>query len=117
LKSQEHAVASAYRYLFKPNLGTRFAVLLGYLFPPFQMLPIRANLEIKKARKVIQDTALHMIHVKQAQGNDKEGRGERDILGVILEENRTNLENGTPADALNEYEMVNQIMTFLAAGY
>ena len=57
-----------------------------------------------------------MIRLKQAQVRDKEGRGERDIVGVMIEENRRNRENGLPHDALAEDEMVNQIMTFLAAG-
>ena len=35
----------------------------------------------------------------------------------MIEENRQSRENGMPMDALNEEEMVNQIMTFLAAGY
>ncbi len=58
-----------------------------------------------------------MIRLKQEQVKDKEGRGERDIVGVMIEENRRNRENGLPHDALTEDEMVNQIMTFLAAGY
>ena len=57
-----------------------------------------------------------MIRLKQEQVKDKEGRGERDIVGVMIEENRRNRENGLPHDALTEDEMVNQIMTFLAAG-
>jgi len=48
---------------------------------------------------------------------DKEYRGERDILEVMIEENRKNRENGISHDALSEEEMVNQIMTFLAAGF
>ena len=58
-----------------------------------------------------------MIRAKQEQGIDKEGRGERDILGVMIEENRKNRELGMGQDVLSEDEMVNQIMTFLAAGY
>jgi len=58
-----------------------------------------------------------LIRAKQEQGTDKEGRGERDILGVMIEENRKNRELGMDHDVLSEDEMVNQIMTFLAAGY
>jgi cytochrome P450 len=35
----------------------------------------------------------------------------------MIEENRKNRENGMSHDALSEDEMVNQIMTFLAAGF
>jgi cytochrome P450 len=80
-------------------------------------LPLPSNIAVKKARKTIRDTALLMIRFKQQQGMDKEGRGERDIVGVMIEENRKNRENGMSHDALSEDEMVNQIMTFLAAGF
>ena len=79
-------------------------------------MPVRANVALEKARKTIRDTALSMIHLKEGQDTDKEGRGHRDIVGVMIEENRKNREMGTPQDALGEEEMVNQIMTFLAAG-
>jgi cytochrome P450 len=58
-----------------------------------------------------------MIRFKQEQGIHNEGRGERDIVGVMIEENRKNRENGMPHYALTEDEIVNQIMTFLAAGF
>lgn len=92
-------------------------VLLGYLFPPFKYLPVPPNVALNKARKTIRDTALSMIHLKEGQESDKEGRGHRDIVGVMIEENRKNRERGTPQDALSEDEMVNQIMTFLAGGF
>jgi hypothetical protein len=90
---------------------------MGYLLPPFKLLPLSVNRRLENARKTIQDTALSMIRAKQAAEDDKQGRGERDILGVMIEENRNNLEMGALNDALNEMEMVNQIMTFLAAGF
>ena len=91
-------------------------VLLGYLFPFFKYIPVPANVALEKARKTIRDTALSMIRLKEGQDADKEGRGHRDIVGVMIEENRKNREMGASQDALTEDEMVNQIMTFLAAG-
>lgn len=81
------------------------------------MLHLPPAVAIENARKAIRDTALSVIRLKQQQGADKEGRGERDIAGVMIEENRKNREAGTPQDAFSEDEMVNQIMTFLAAGF
>ena len=92
-------------------------ILLNYMFPPLKYLPIRPNVQLQNARKTIRDTALSMIRLKQEQGTDKEGRGERDILGVMIEENRKSRENGKDMDALSEDEMVDQIMTFLTAGH
>ena len=117
LTSEDQEIPSTYRKLFQPDAATRIAILLRGIFPPFKYLPLRANVELDKARKTIRDTALSMIRLKLAQGKDTEGRGERDILGVMIEENRKNRENGLAHDALSEEEMVNQVMTFLAAGY
>ena len=117
LTSEDQEISSTYRKLFQPDAATRISILLRGIFPPFKYLPLRANVELYKARKTIRDTALSMIRLKQAQGKDTEGRGERDILGVMIEENRKNRESGLAHDALSEEEMVNQVMTFLAAGY
>jgi cytochrome P450 len=92
-------------------------VLLNYMIPLFKYVPLGPNLKLQNARKTIRDTAISMIRSKQAQGSDKEGRGERDILGVMIEENRQSRESGRPMDALSDDEMVDQIMTFLAAGH
>lgn len=110
-------VALTYRRLFQQNSATRLAVLFGYLFPPFKLLLLPANRELEKARKTLQDIALNMIRVKQGQRVDKERQGERDIVGVVIEENRKNRGNRIPHDVLTEEEMVNQIMTFLAAWF
>lgn len=117
VKSEDQLVASTYRRLFQPDGITRFTILLRYIFPFFKFIPLASNISLEKARSTIRDTALLMIRLKQEQGGDKEGRGERDIVGVMIEENRRNRENGLPHDALTEEEMVNQIMTFLAAGF
>jgi cytochrome P450 len=115
LESEDQPVASAYRYIFKPGGAAGLGIFARYIFPPFKHLP--ANRGIETARKIIEDTALSMIRLKQQTARDKEGRGERDIAGVMIEENRKNLEKGMSNDAISDDEMVNQIMTFLAAGF
>ena len=117
VKSEDQRIAATYRFLFQPSPMVRVMVLLGYICPPMKALPLRANRELEQARRTLEDTALSMIRLKQSEEKDKEGRGERDILGVMIEENRQSRENGMSMDALSEEEMVNQIMTFLAAGY
>lgn len=52
--------------------------------------------------------------IRRTEGQKKE---EIDILGVMIQENEKNKEEGREGDMLSEEEMVNQIMTFLAAGY
>jgi cytochrome P450 len=115
LKSEDQPVTSAYRYVFKPGAAAALSIFARYIFPPFKHLP--ANRGIETARKIIEDTALSMIHLKQQTARDKEGRGERDIAGVMIEENRKNLEKGILNDVMSDDEMVNQIMTFLGAGF
>jgi cytochrome P450 len=117
LRSEDQPLASTYRHLFQPNVAASLSVLLGYYFPLLKLLPLPPNVALEKARKTIKDIALSMIHLKQDEGFDKEGHGQRDIVGVMIKENRKNRENGLPDDALTEDEMVNQVMTFLAAGY
>jgi len=117
VKSEDQPLAATYRHLFEPGPTTRLTVLFQYLIPGFKYLPIPPNKALENARSSIQNTALRLIRAKQEQRTDKEGRGERDILGVMIEENRKNRELGMDHDVLSEDEMVNQIMTFLAAGY
>src|SRR5208282_5556999 len=88
VKSEDQLIASTYRRLFQPDGTTRLTILLRYLFPFFKFLPFASNISLEKARSTIRDTALSMIRLKQQQGADKQGRGERDIVGVMIEENR-----------------------------
>jgi cytochrome P450 len=89
------------------------------MIPGFKFLPMSGTRKMREARKILQDAAMSMIHIKQERerAGDKEGQGDGDILGVMIEKNRENREQGSPEDALSEMEMVNQIMTFLAAEY
>jgi cytochrome P450 len=92
-------------------MATRLSVLFQGLFPPFKYLPLRSTLDLERARNTIRDTALSMIRRKQ------DHKEENDIVGVMIQENQKNEEEGILGDMLSEEEMVNHIMTFLAAGY
>jgi cytochrome P450 len=116
VKSENQPLATAYHHLFEPGPTTRLTVLFWYLIPGFKYLPISANKALQNARSTIQNAALGMIRAKQAQETDNDDQRSRDILGVMIEENRKNREAGMMNDVLSEDEMVNQIMTFLAAG-
>ena len=117
LENEEQSIAKTYRHLFQPGGSTRLTILMNYVFPPFKYIPLPSSIALEKARSTVRNTALNMIRQKEGEGIDKMGRGEKDILGVMIEENRRNRENGIPHEALNQEEMVNQIMTFLAAGH
>jgi cytochrome P450 len=52
--------------------------------------------------------------IRRTQEQKKEGI---DILGVMIQENENAKEEGREGDMLSEEEMINHIVTFLAAGY
>jgi cytochrome P450 len=114
---EDQPIARSYRHFAQPGGGAELLVVLEYFLPVLKLLPVPINVSLADARRTIRDTALSMILRKQQEAIDNEGRGQRDILGVMIEENRKNREKGIPNDALTEEEMVSQIMTFLAAGY
>ena len=102
--------------MFEPSLKTSLTVLLGYLFPSFRLLPISLNRDLDNAKKILRDTALSMIHLKRGMV-DKEARGDKDIVAVMIEANRNSVEKGMPQDVLTDSEMVDHIKTFLVAGF
>ena len=119
LESEDRPIVSAYRYMFSPTGTARLVLFASLVIPGFKFLPIPAQRKLKEARKKLDETALNLIHLKQERerSGDKDGRGDRDILGVMIEKNRESRETGRPEDALSETEMLNQISTFLVAGF
>ena len=112
MESEDQPIALAYRHIFQPGVSIRLTVLLSWLFPPFKYLPLGSTLELNRAKSIIRDTALSMI--RRTQEEKKKGI---DILGVVMQENENAKEEGREGDMLSEEEMINHIMTFLAAGY
>jgi cytochrome P450 len=112
VESEDQPIALAYRHIFQPSTSIRLTILLSWLFPPFKYLPLGSTLELNRAKSTIRDAALSMI--RRTQEQKKEGI---DILSVMLQENEIAKEEGREGDMLSEEEMINHIMTFLAAGY
>ena len=96
-----------YRSLFKP---TRQAQILGFLslFLPgwfLKNLPIKRNGDIVEAAKVIRATCRQLIRTKKEKLEKKE-LTDIDILSVAME-----------SGGFTEENLVDQLMTFLAAGH
>jgi len=64
-------------------------------------------LEVAAARKTIQSQATKLVRDKEAKGTI-----EKDILSLMIAENRKGKE-----EKLAEMELVDQVMTFLLAGH
>ena len=99
---------TTYRKVFQP---TRQAQILGILslVLPFQllrMIPLQRNDDIVAASRVIRKMCRQLIQEKQAKLDNKEDRYDVDILSVALE-----------SGGFTEDNLVDQMMTFLAAGH
>lgn len=98
---------ATYRRIFAPNAVARFLQLLG-LFVPFSVLrrlPLKRNMEVDDAAQTIKRIAREIIQNKR-QDLEKRERTDVDIVSVALE-----------SGGFSDEDLVNQMMTFLAAGH
>ncbi|KAL8297533.1 hypothetical protein RB597_006565 [Gaeumannomyces tritici] len=107
-----------YNNLFKPSRQAQILGMLGLIIGGWavSMLPISRNNDIQASSKLIRATCRDLIREKQAKLNerkkDETGDGDAagprdvDILSVALE-----------SGGFSEENLVDQLMTFLAAGH
>ncbi|KAL0261481.1 hypothetical protein SLS55_002911 [Diplodia seriata] len=98
---------ATYRSIFSPNAVARFLQLLGLIIPfsVLRRLPIKRNLEVDEAAQTIKRISRDIIQSKR-QYLEKNERTEVDIVSVALE-----------SGGFSDEDLVNQMMTFLAAGH
>ncbi|KAF1952980.1 cytochrome P450 [Byssothecium circinans] len=96
-----------YRTIFSPGRGQRAMQLASIVLPEWLLraLPLKRNDEMKDAIKTIQRVSLALIQHKKAK-LEKGSRTDVDILSVALESGN-----------FTDDDLVNQLMTFLAAGH
>ncbi|GFF39732.1 cytochrome P450 4A2 [Aspergillus udagawae] len=98
------------RLLEEPWLATRILFVIGVLIAGLgvvQRLPLRRNREIHESSLYIRDVARQMIRKREAKmKNQTSAEAGTDIVSVALE-----------SGAFTEEELVDQMMTFLAAGH
>lgn len=99
---------SAYRKVFQPSRQQELMGLLGLVLPQWflRSLPLQHNHNIVDACEVIKKVCRQLIRQKQEKIDRKEKRVDVDIVSVALE-----------SGGFSEEELVNQMMTFLAAGH
>ncbi|KMK57792.1 cytochrome P450 monooxygenase, putative [Aspergillus fumigatus Z5] len=98
------------RLLEEPPLAMRIIFVLGVLFGSVgvvESLPLKRNREIRESSLYIRDVARQMIRKKEAKTKSQaSAETGTDIVSVALE-----------SGAFTEEELVDQMMTFLAAGH
>ncbi|MCJ1248523.1 hypothetical protein MMC30_005741 [Trapelia coarctata] len=99
---------ATYRKVFEPS---RQAYVIGIfaIFIPMRLLrllPVKRNDDMASAAASIRAVSRKLIQAKQQKMSQKEGRMDKDILSVALE-----------SGGFSEDNLVDQLMTFLAAGH
>ncbi|KAK8126135.1 cytochrome P450 [Apiospora kogelbergensis] len=107
LHNPDNELSSRYRVLFRPSRQARILGILGLFMPAWitNRIPVKRNNDIALAAKTIRAVCSDLIQEKREKLARKE-LTDVDILSVALE-------SGTFTDA----ELVDQLMTFLAAGH
>ncbi|KAF2009604.1 cytochrome P450 [Aaosphaeria arxii CBS 175.79] len=107
IDNPENELNTTYKTIFSPGRGAQILQLVATLLPQWflMLLPLKRNEEMKAALGTIKRVAGDLIREKRAK-MEKGGRSELDILSVALE-----------SGGFSDDELVNQLMTFLAAGH
>ncbi|KAF2271560.1 cytochrome P450 [Westerdykella ornata] len=107
LADPDNELFKTYRTIFSPMRGRRIFQLIMMLLPEelLDLLPLERNTQIKKAIVTIKKVAKDLIQTKRANLADGKAR-DLDILSVAIE-----------SGGFSDDDLINQLMTFLAAGH
>ena len=107
IQNPDTELNATYRKVFTPSRSGRILGFLSFFLPQLvvRAIPATHNNNVAEASNTIKRIARDLIRKKQAKLDKHEKRTEVDILSVALESGRFSEEN-----------LVNQMMTFLAAG-
>ncbi|KAL5386229.1 hypothetical protein DPSP01_004311 [Paraphaeosphaeria sporulosa] len=96
-----------YRTIFKPSTAAKVMQVASMFLPDWllQALPVKRNEEFKEAIRTIKRVSADLVRSKREK-LEKGGRTDVDILSVAIE-----------SGGFTDDDMVNQLMTFLAAGH
>ncbi|KAI1001282.1 Cytochrome P450 monooxygenase [Podosphaera aphanis] len=96
-----------YRKVFKPSRQAQILALLGTIFPGWLVskIPVKRNGEVEEAAGTIRDVCKQLLR-KKKENREKNQMADVDILSVALE-----------SGGFTEESLVDQMMTFLAAGH
>lgn len=107
IKDQNNALAKTYSKVMKPSKQAQLLALLGLFVPVWflNLLPVRRNEDINKAAGEIRSVCRDLIQEKKAKLAETK-QADVDILSVALE-----------SGGFTDENLVDQLMTFLAAGH
>jgi cytochrome P450 len=107
IKDPDNALVKTYTTIFKPSPQAQFLGLLGLFLPDWLVsrLPVQRNSDLHEARRLIRATCRDLIRQKKERLARKE-RTDVDILSVAIE-----------SGGFTDENLVDQLMTFLAAGH
>jgi cytochrome P450 len=104
----DNTLNTTYRTIFSPSRRARYLQLVASLLPQWLVmaLPLKRNEEMGTAIQTIKSVARGLIQSKRAKMEKGDGKTGFDILSVALE-----------SGGFSDEDLVNQLMTFLAAGH
>lgn len=107
IENEDSELNQTYRQVFQPSKQQRAMALLGQIIPPWFLvaLPIKHNDKINGASQYIRAVCRDLIGEKKQKLAEKK-QADHDILAVALE-----------SGGFTDEELVDQLMTFLAAGH
>jgi cytochrome P450 len=107
LQDPENELNRVYRAVFQPDRTARILGLLQFFFPHvlIRNLPLARNRSVQAASNVARDTCRRLVQQKKQRLADKQPM-QPDIVSVALE-----------SGGFQDEELVDNMMTFLAAGH
>jgi cytochrome P450 len=107
ITNPENELNETYRQIFAGNRGAQIVQLMLSMLPHWLVvaLPLKRNDEIGNAIATIKKTARDLIADKRVKLQNGDNKG-RDILSVAMQ-----------SGGFTDEDLVNQLMTFLAAGH
>lgn len=108
IDNPETELNRTYRKVFEPTKSGQILNLMGFFLPQWliRAIPVSHNNNIIEASETIKKVARGLIRAKKEKLERTEKRTEVDILSVAIE-----------SGGFSEEDLVNQMMTFLAAGH
>ncbi|KAI1134365.1 cytochrome P450 [Hypoxylon sp. FL0543] len=107
IENPDAELSETYRRVFKPSRQAQILAFLGVFVPDWVIgrIPVKRNHDINEAARTIRNVCRDLIREKKEKLQRKELK-DRDILSVALE-----------SGVFTEDNLVDQLMTFLAAGH
>lgn len=108
LQDPDTEIMSAYRKVFQPTGQTKLLSLFGLVLPIWllQAIPMQRNDDLRTSAATIRRICRRLIQLKKANIEKQGKNSEIDIISVAIE-----------SKGFSEDNLVDQMMTFLAAGH